>query len=59
MELENEKFGCDGESREKRRFGLWEAQEGTWMLLFVVVVVVAEKRMMKILTNYRGYNRDS
>jgi hypothetical protein len=29
------------------------------MVVVVVVVVVGEKRMMKILTNYRGYNRDS
>jgi hypothetical protein len=29
------------------------------MVVVVVVVVGAEKRMMKILTNYRGYNRDS
>jgi hypothetical protein len=28
-------------------------------MVVVVVVVAAEKRMMKILTNYRGYNRDS
>jgi hypothetical protein len=28
-------------------------------MVVVVVVVGAETRMMKILTNYRGYNRDS
>jgi hypothetical protein len=38
MELESEKFECDGKSREKRRFGLWEAQEGTWLLLLLLLL---------------------